>query len=158
MLSLTKETRDNIEKLTYEGLFTSETGRLLARDLVVAIVNRNIATGTSVDIIAEALRKRCGSFCSADDVVTFKALENMRRGREMIDPDSKCRLLRESERLFEQVASTLSMDTLKDAITDFLDLQFYAGTYPKYPILLKYTNHSIYSRCYPVGPDRCEGV
>ncbi|KAF3924754.1 hypothetical protein AA313_de0209947 [Arthrobotrys entomopaga] len=119
--------KPQVKELTFEKLFTTDTGRGLAKELIAAMVNRNIQAGASVDIVADTLRKRCGSFCSADDVVLYKAIEQLRKARDMIDPDSKIRLLQESERLFSQVASTLSLETLKDAMSEFLTLQYPSG-------------------------------
>ncbi|KAF3942199.1 hypothetical protein ABW19_dt0210033 [Dactylella cylindrospora] len=115
------------KKMTFEDLFTADDGRKVAKELVAAIVNRNIHAGANVDVVADSLRKRCGSFCSADDVVLYKAIEQLRKARDMVDPDSKMRLLQESERLFSQVASTLTLDTLKDAMEEYLSLQYPSG-------------------------------
>ncbi|KAK6340747.1 hypothetical protein TWF696_009071 [Orbilia brochopaga] len=119
--------KPQMKDLTFERLFTKSSGRALAKELIAAMVNRNIQAGANVDIVADTLRKRCGSFCSADDVVLYKAIEQLRKARDMIDPDSKMRLLQESERLFSQVASTLSQDTLRDAMAEFLSLQYPSG-------------------------------
>ncbi|KAK6529667.1 hypothetical protein TWF281_008830 [Arthrobotrys megalospora] len=119
--------KPQVKELTFEKLFTTDAGRALAKELIAAMVNRNIQAGASVDIVADTLRKRCGSFCSADDVVLYKAIEQLRKARDTVDHDTKSRLLQESERLFSQVASTLSLDTLKDAMAEFLSLQFPSG-------------------------------
>jgi nuclear pore complex protein Nup155 len=73
VLSLSETTRKEVIQLSFENLFT-EKGREPAKELVTAIVNRNIAAGGTIDAVADALRKRCGSFCSADDVVTYKVI------------------------------------------------------------------------------------
>ncbi|KAK6511470.1 hypothetical protein TWF481_000386 [Arthrobotrys musiformis] len=119
--------KPQVKELTFEGLFTTDAGRALAKELIAAMVNRNIQAGASVDIVADTLRKRCGSFCSADDVVLYKAIEQLRKARDTVDIDTKSRLLQESEHLFSQVASTLSVDTLTDAMGEFLSLQFPSG-------------------------------
>src|SRR5690606_26571407 len=75
ILALPDQHRNDVPNLTYELLFTSEGGRALAKELVRAIVSRQMATGESVDAVAEALRRKCGSFCSADDVIMYKAIE-----------------------------------------------------------------------------------
>ena len=72
MSSLSNETRQQVRDLTFEGLFSTINGKDLAKELVKAIVNRNIANGSNVETVAEALRRRCGSFCSADDVIISK--------------------------------------------------------------------------------------
>lgn len=128
MASLPNETRQQVRNLTNEGLFSTITGKDLAKELVKAIVNRNIANGSNVETVAEALRRRCGSFCSADDVIIFKAQELLKRSSEAGgESESGRNLLNESLRLFKQVASSLTMDQLQWAAQSFTNMQFYAG-------------------------------
>ncbi|KAL8709320.1 MAG: hypothetical protein Q9220_005913 [cf. Caloplaca sp. 1 TL-2023] len=129
ILSLANETRQQVRNLTYEGLCTTGLGKALAKDLVKAIVNRNIASGSNVETVAEALRRRCGSFCSADDVVIFKAQEYVKRASEAGAESDVCReYLNESLRLFKQVTGSLSMDQLHWVVENHVSLQFYAGS------------------------------
>ncbi|KAL8938397.1 MAG: hypothetical protein Q9211_003227 [Gyalolechia sp. 1 TL-2023] len=129
ILSLATETRQQVKSLSYEGLCTTDLGKALAKDLVKAIVNRNILSGSNVETVAEALRRRCGSFCSADDVVIFKAQEFVKRGGEAGPDSDVCRdYLNESLRLFKQVAGSLSMEQLHWIIGQYIALQFYAGS------------------------------
>ena len=128
ILSLPDSSRQRARQLTYEGLFCSNDGRDLAKELVKAIVNRNIANGSNVDTVAEALRRRCGSFCSADDVVIFKAQEQVKRASEAGPTTESGRmLLNESLRLFQRVAAALSMEQLEWAIMQYIEMAFYAG-------------------------------
>ena len=67
-------------------------------------MNRNTVNGSNDKMIAEALRRRCGSFCSVDDVVIFKAQELLRRvfeGGSESESESRRDLLNESLRLFK---------------------------------------------------------
>lgn len=128
VLSLPNDTRQQVRNLTYETLFSAPTGRELAKELVKAIVNRNIANGSNVEAVAEALRRRCGSFCSADDVKIFKAQELVKRASEAgSDSEFGRNLLNESLTLFKQVVSTLSMEQLQWAVQQYVSMQFYAG-------------------------------
>ena len=128
VLSLPNEIRQQARNLSYEGLFSSNNGRDLAKELVKGIVNRNIANGSNVETVAEALRRRCGSFCSADDVKIFKAQEQVKRASEAgSDSEFGRNLLNESLNLFKQVASSLSMEQLQWAVQQFVAMQFYAG-------------------------------
>lgn len=125
---LPEQSRASFMTLTFEQLVGTKTGNALARDLVKAIVNRNIARGSNVESIAEALRRKCGNFCSADDVVIFKAQEQLRRAAEAKDNAEYSRnLLNESLKLFEQVAGSLPQEYLHSAVTDYIALQFFAG-------------------------------
>ncbi len=128
ILSLANETREQLKSLSYEGLFSTAAGKELAKELVKAIVNRNIASGSNVEAVAEGLRRRCGSFCSAEDVVIFKAQEQLKKASEAgSDSEFGRNLLNESLRLFKQVAANLSMEQLQWAVQQFLQMQFFAG-------------------------------
>ena len=128
MKLLSSEVQQQVLSLTYEGLFSTVRGKDLAKELVKAIVNRNIANGSNVETVAEALRRRCGSFCSADDVVIFKAQELLKRSSEAGgESESGRNLLNESLRLFKEVAGSLTIEQLEWAAKNFTNLQFYAG-------------------------------
>lgn len=130
LLSLNQELRQRVRQLTFEGLFCSSAGRELAKELVKAIVNRNITKGSNIDTVADSLRRRCGSFCSADDVVIFKAQEQLKKASEQ-PPNSEISrgLLNESLYLFEKVAASLTMEHLQNAIQQYVQLAFYAGMF-----------------------------
>jgi len=81
-----------------------------------------------VETIAEALRRKCGNFCSSDDVIIFKAQEQLKRASEAkANAEYSRNLLNESLKLFEQVAHSLPRDYLQAAIKEYIDLQFFAG-------------------------------
>ncbi|KAI9728065.1 MAG: hypothetical protein M1834_007781 [Cirrosporium novae-zelandiae] len=126
--ALSLELQTEVKSLTYEKLFCTARGKDLAKELVKAIVNRNIASGSNVDTVAEALRRRCGSFCSAEDVVVFKAQEQVKKASEVgSDTEFGRNLLNESLRLFEQVAANISMEYLEDAVQEYTSMRFFAG-------------------------------
>lgn len=115
-------------ELRYEKLFSQADGKELAKVLVKAIVNRNIESGSNVETVADALRRRCGSFCSPDDVVIFKAQEQLKRASEQpADGNAERGLLHESLKLLEWVAGSLTAATLQAAVAQYVDLQYYAG-------------------------------
>lgn len=117
-----------VRRLTFQGLFSVKEGKELARELVKAIVNRNIAKGSNVETVAEALRRKCGSFCSSDDVVIFKAQENLKKAADSGANAERGRiLLNDSLRLFEQVAKSLSYENLTATVNKYIELEFYAG-------------------------------
>ena len=128
VLSLAPETRQQVRELTFQTLFCSPTGKDLAKELIKAIVDRNIANGSNVETIADALQRRCGSFCSAGDVVIFKAQEQLKRATEAGSKSEVGRnLLNESLRLFKQVAADLSMEQLQWAMEQYKITEFYGG-------------------------------
>jgi len=120
--------QERVRRLTFQGLFSVQEGKDLARELVKAIVNRNIAKGSNVETVAEGLRRKCGSFCSSDDVVIFKAQENLKKAADMGANAERGRiLLNDSLRLFEQVAKSLNFEILNTTVDHYIALEFYAG-------------------------------
>jgi nuclear pore complex protein Nup155 len=127
-LRLDDTSRQELRDLTFENLFSQSSGKDLAKRLVKAIVNRNIESGSNVETVADALRRRCGSFCSPDDVVIFKAQEQLQRATEQTaNPNALRTLLNESLRLFERVAGSLSDANLRGAVEQYINLKYYAG-------------------------------
>lgn len=124
---LDEHTRKGLGELTYEKLFASVAGKELAKVLVKAIVNRNIESGSNVETVADALRRRCGSFCSPDDVVIFKAQEQLKRASEQPNSNGARQLLQESLTLFEKVAGNLSFSNLEAAVHEYVAMRYYAG-------------------------------
>ncbi|KYK61365.1 nucleoporin Nup157/170 [Drechmeria coniospora] len=120
--------RQQLKDLSYEKLFSQADGKDLAKLLVKAIVNRNIESGSNVETVADALRRRCGSFCSPDDVIIFKAQEQLKRASEQAPNTNLSRsLLHESLKLFEKVAGSLTFVNLQTAVRQYIDLKYYAG-------------------------------
>ncbi|CAJ2514307.1 Uu.00g024260.m01.CDS01 [Anthostomella pinea] len=125
---LDDESRQQLQDLSYECLFSQSAGKELAKVLVKAIVNRNIENGSNVETVADALRRKCGSFCSSDDVVIFKAQEQLKRASEpSLNPTNSRTLLHESLKHFQKVASSLTQANLESAIEQYVNLRYYAG-------------------------------
>lgn len=126
--ALEDTTRLRFKSLTFETLFSSNDGKDLAKILVKAIVNRNLASGGNVDTVSERLRRQCGSFCSEQDVIIFNAQERLRKAEEAGAGSEMGRnFLMESLRLFEKVAGDLSPEYLQSAVETFIKLEFFAG-------------------------------
>ncbi|PTU17893.1 hypothetical protein P175DRAFT_0445042 [Aspergillus ochraceoroseus IBT 24754] len=125
---LPEDSKQRFLKLTFEELFSTSKGHDIAKELVKGIVNRNIAKGSNVETVADALRRRCGSFCSAEDVVIFKAQELLKRATEAgFNSELGRNLLNESLHLFQQVSDSLPMDYLVSAVESYISNQFFAG-------------------------------
>jgi nuclear pore complex protein Nup155 len=126
--SLDDTTKRRLQSLTYESLFTSADGKELGKVLVKAIVNLKLASGSNVDTVADALRRKCASFCSAADVTIFKAQEQVKKASEIgANTDMGRNLLNSSLGLFQEVADSLSAENLRSIVEQYVPLQFYAG-------------------------------
>ena len=72
--SCDKQTQATVSTLTHSDLITTGKGRDTARALLNTVINQQISYQISVDAISEILQQRCGSFCSADDVMQYNHL------------------------------------------------------------------------------------
>ncbi len=127
VLALPQGLQQDCLKVTFEELLISPRGREVAKELITSIVNRRIAQGGTVESVSETLQDRCGSFCSADDVILYKAIELLKRAKENRNLGERDSLLRNCLELFQKTASTLSLANLKDTMDEFCNLQFYPG-------------------------------
>ncbi|KAG0656686.1 hypothetical protein C6P46_006988 [Rhodotorula mucilaginosa] len=121
------ELQQELAQLTYANLLTTKGGRSVARGLVSAVINQQIGRHLSVDAISETLQQRCGSFCSADDVLLYKAIEAMRRAKDTYDSSERTECLRESLRLFTKAAGHLSLERLQEICKEYTSMRYTAG-------------------------------
>jgi len=116
-----------LHTLTFEQLITDQNGILAARSLVNVVINQQIGQQISVDTISEVLQQRCGSFCSTDDVLLYKARENVRKAAETENMTERNTWLSESLRLFTRAARILEFDKLREICGDYQQLNYAKG-------------------------------
>ncbi|KAJ6575033.1 nucleoporin [Mycena capillaripes] len=126
------ETQKIITSLTYQDLITTQNGMTISRALVNVIIDQQIGQQISVDTISEVLQHRCGSFCSTDDVMLYKAKENIRKAVETRSPTERQNWLAESLRqilcrLFIKGARILEFDKLREICGDYQQLNYAKG-------------------------------
>ncbi|KAI0313508.1 nucleoporin [Amylostereum chailletii] len=121
------DTQKLFTSLTFEELATGENGVIASRALVNVVIDQQIGQQIGVDTISDVLQSRCGSFCSTDDVMLYKAKENTRRAVECRNPTERQNYLSESLRLFIKGARILDFDKLREVIGDYQQLNFAKG-------------------------------
>ncbi|KAF6766148.1 nucleoporin Nup157/170 [Ephemerocybe angulata] len=121
------ESRKLIETQTFEDLITTQNGMTISRALVNVVIDQQIGQQISVDTISEVLQHRCGSFCSTDDVMLYKAKECIRKAAETRNPNERQNSLAEALRLFTKAARILEFEKLREIIGDFQQLSFAKG-------------------------------
>ncbi|KAK6460897.1 nuclear pore complex subunit [Scheffersomyces coipomensis] len=127
-LSLVNQT--NLLSLSFKDLLLpNREVKNLIKDLLSSIINKNILKGGSIDLIADSLQNRCGSFCSIDDVFIFKAIENLTRAKNIgnRDNDLKNKCLKNAVLLLEEVHDSLTLENIENSINIMLDLDYYVG-------------------------------
>ncbi|KIO34705.1 hypothetical protein M407DRAFT_16664 [Tulasnella calospora MUT 4182] len=113
--------------LTYDDFLTTQNGRDTARNLVNAVINQQIGQQISVDAISQVLQERCGSFCSSDDVMLYKAQEQIRRAKEAAPGPERLNALDQSLKLFEKGTKNMTLQRLQSICKDYQDLQYAWG-------------------------------
>ncbi|GAW06088.1 nucleoporin [Lentinula edodes] len=116
-----------VSSLTFEDLITTQNGLAVSRALVNVIIDQQIGQQISVDTISEVLQNRCGSFCSTDDVMLYKAKENIRKAVETSSVAEKQNWLSESLRLYTKGARILDFEKLREICGDFQLLNYAKG-------------------------------
>ncbi|KAF8905503.1 nucleoporin [Gymnopilus junonius] len=116
-----------VSSVTFEELITSQNGITISRALVNVVIDQQIGQQISVDTISEVLQARCGSFCSTDDVMLYKAKENVRKAAETRNPVERQKHLAEALRLFSKGAKILEFEKLREVIGDFQQLNYAKG-------------------------------
>ncbi|KAF9114226.1 hypothetical protein BGX27_011428 [Mortierella sp. AM989] len=118
--------------ITYETLLTTSKGHDLCRELVTAVINRQMGHHMSVDAVSDTLQRICGSFCNPGDVIFYKATEHLRQSMSSTDPADIEDHARESLRLFKKVPFLLVDEThgrnkMQGICGDYMNLKFFPG-------------------------------
>ncbi|KAF9914439.1 hypothetical protein BX616_008291 [Lobosporangium transversale] len=126
------ESQQVLLNITYENLLTTSKGHDLCRELVTAVINKQMGHHMSVDAVSDTLQRICGSFCSPGDVIFYKATEHLRQSISSKDPADIEDHARESLRLFKKVPFLLVDEThgpnkLQGICKDYMQLKFFPG-------------------------------
>ncbi|KAF8923624.1 hypothetical protein BGZ58_002724, partial [Dissophora ornata] len=126
------ESQQALLSITYETLLTTSRGHDLCRELVTAVINKQMGHHMSVDAVSDTLQRICGSFCNPGDVVFYKATEHLRQSISSNDPADIEDHARESLRLFKKVPFLLVDEThgpnkLQGICKDYMNLKFFPG-------------------------------
>ncbi|KAH3682893.1 hypothetical protein WICPIJ_006149 [Wickerhamomyces pijperi] len=119
------EIQQSLAKLTFKEIFTpTEQTKNLIREILSSIINRNMSYGESIEYIAKGLQEQCGSFCSGNDVVGFKAMEHLRKAKEigLADVDGLNYHLDKAMGLFEVINNEISLEKLKESVDILVSL------------------------------------
>ncbi|KAH7913029.1 nucleoporin [Hygrophoropsis aurantiaca] len=121
------DTQKLVTSMTFEDLVTTQNGVTISRALVNIVIDQQIGQQISVDTISEVLQQRCGSFCSTDDVMLYKARENVRKAVESKNPAERQNWLGESLRLFMKGARILEFDKIREICGEYQQLGYAKG-------------------------------
>ncbi|CCH60564.1 hypothetical protein TBLA_0D00570 [Henningerozyma blattae CBS 6284] len=125
------EIQRELLKLKFKDIFALKEGsKLLIREILASIINRNINRGVSIEYTATALQERCGSFCSSVDILGFRASEHLRKAKEigLRDIETLSYHLNNAIKLYEKIVDDLSIEKLKDAVNTMLELNYFPKT------------------------------
>lgn len=125
---LNREIQVDLTKLKFKDLFApNEHTKVLVREILSSIINRNITRGASIEYTATALQERCGSFCSSSDILGFRAIEHLRKAKEigLRDYETLKYHLNNAIKLFERIVDDLSFEKLKEAVSIMWELNYF---------------------------------
>ncbi|KAF9579638.1 hypothetical protein BGW38_004029, partial [Lunasporangiospora selenospora] len=130
--NISAESQQAFMAITYETLLTTSKGHDLCRELVTAVINKQMGHHMTVDAVSDTLQRICGSFCSPGDVIFYKATEHLRLAQTLQDAADIEDHARESLRLFKKVPFLLVDETngaskLKGICQEYMTIKFYPG-------------------------------
>ena len=119
-----------LSELKFKDFFTGSNSlevKTLIREVSSSIINRNLLRGRSIDYITNALQERCGSFCSSNDVLGYRAVEHMKKAKEvgLRDVEVLNYHLKNATIYFTKICDDISLDKIKEACWIMLDLNYY---------------------------------
>ncbi|AMD22998.1 HHR229Wp [Eremothecium sinecaudum] len=121
----------DLTKLKFKDIFApNDVSKALVREILSSIINRSISRGGFIEYIATALQERCGSFFSSSDVLGFRAVEHLKKAKEvgLRDFDTSNYHLTNATRLFEKIVDDISIEKLKEAVSIMFELNYYPKT------------------------------
>lgn len=131
MSNLSLDVQKDLGSLKFKDLFApNDQVKSLVREILLSIINRSISRGASIENTASSLQLRCGSFCSGNDILGFRAIEHLKKAKEvgLRDYDTLSYHLNSAIRLFERIVDDLSIDKLKEAVETLVSLNYFPQT------------------------------
>ncbi|TRM60230.1 Non-repetitive/WGA-negative nucleoporin C-terminal-domain-containing protein [Schizophyllum amplum] len=119
--------RSNLAALTFETFITTEAGATVSRELINVLIDQQMSGQMEIDTVSETLQRKCPSFCSAEDVMLYKARESVTKAEEARTVSEQQHWLAESLMLYVKGARTLDLEKLKEAVGRYVSLQFPKG-------------------------------
>lgn len=124
----TKELYNSLISMKFREFFSEAKHSEVARELVTCLINYIMNRGDNIDAVARLIQDRCETYCSASDVLVYKALQYIHSAKSSgPETDLKLQKLYKSSNLFVKAAADISIDTLKDIVNEYVSMQFYQG-------------------------------
>ncbi|QPG73141.1 hypothetical protein FOA43_000447 [Brettanomyces nanus] len=129
---LSVQSQADLSCLTFNEFFTCSNTYVskLNKEILSAVINKSIASGNSVELVANTLQEKCGSFCSTGDVLIFKAIESLKKSKDYAnynDQEMKMNYLRAAVKLLKKTSNSLTEETITDCVNIMLQLEYYDG-------------------------------
>lgn len=118
-----------LTSMTWTQLIVDPRGRDLSKRLVTNIVNQQIAQDLSIELISDKLQDRCPSFCSRADVELYKAMESLRKAKELTHKNVVEQRVHLDSSLdnFIRAAPGLTEEKMREVVLDYCVLGYPAG-------------------------------
>ncbi|KAH3671304.1 hypothetical protein OGAPHI_000527 [Ogataea philodendri] len=132
MTYLSIQSQADLSCLTFNDFFSSndEATSKLIKEILSSVINKSISSGDSVELVANTLQEKCGSFCSTGDVLIFKAIESLKKAKDFAannDNENKTKYLKAAAQLLSKTHDALTFETINDLTNVMLLLDYYPG-------------------------------
>jgi len=125
--NLPEQTQNELSELTFESLVCTPKGRAIARNIVAELINKQIDEHIGIDVLSDLLQQNCPSFCTADDVIFYRAVEYLQKAKNTQNLLEREKLLNESLKFFTKVANQIDQEKLTSIVESFKSVNYYHG-------------------------------
>lgn len=125
------KTREYFFNLHFHDLFTPNTEtKQLIKEVLIEVVNANIASGAPADYIMNVLKERFGSFCHGADILCYRAGEHLEAAQkfEIIDSKISRNHLDTAIDLYERCADNIELNELRRIVDIMVKLNYQPRT------------------------------
>ncbi|KAI8579508.1 hypothetical protein K450DRAFT_241319 [Umbelopsis ramanniana AG] len=124
--SVSPDVQNRLKELTLENILITEQGRLLTRELATIFINSRTGQASN-RLISDALQAGCSTFCNANDITYYKAVEFLKLAKDVSSEEEREASLQRSLELFKNVAGIIPYNKLREICLDYRNLGFAVG-------------------------------
>ncbi|KAJ3057344.1 hypothetical protein HK097_008438 [Rhizophlyctis rosea] len=111
----------------FASLITSDDGRNLCKDLMSALVEKQISDQSGVNIVNDKLRQQCPSICRDNDAAYYKGIELLRTATMQHPGPQQDEQVLEAFGIFKDIAENITSDQLSKIFSMFKSMKYYRG-------------------------------
>lgn len=117
--SLKPASQSRCKTITLKELISKPDGRALASDLSYALVDYTFSKVDNTNYVIDVLTQRCKSFCGSNDVLLYKAVQQIYSARSATNTSQAKTILTDSLNMLNKIALHIPADKAAEIAQDF---------------------------------------